>query len=206
MEITPMLANPDIEPEITIDLDTRVINVPTELYNIAVVADDNAEMVVIRVPRYFDGNDFSKRNCTISYNNAVNRRGVYTVRNIIIEEDTLLLHWHISKFVTVKAGIISFVVEFKKEVDERGMSYSWSSLPAQMNVMSGLDDKVEIDEKDLSLYQTLLSHIQANDYRLASTLESIYQLQVDVSLLKQQFEGIDFSSIALLENEVLVEE
>lgn len=201
-----MSVNPDTEPEITINPDTREIDIPTELYNIAVVADDNSEMVKLRIPRYFDGNDLSKRNCTISYNNAANKRGVYTVRNITIEEDTLLLHWYISKFVTVKAGIVNFVVEFKKEVDERGLSYSWSTLPAEINVMAGLDNKIEVDERDISLYQTLLSHIQANDYRLASTLESIYQLQVDVSLLKQQFEGIDFSSIALLENEVFVEE
>ena len=73
------------EPEIIINPDTRLITVPKELYNIAVVSDDNAEQVKIRIPRYFDGNDFSTKKCTISYNNAIKERGVYTVSDIEIE-------------------------------------------------------------------------------------------------------------------------
>ena len=154
------------EPEIIINPNTRKIDIPEELYNIGVVADDNAEMVNIRIPRYFDGCDLSTRRCTISYNNALKERGVYTVNEIKIENDSLLLSWYISKFVTKKSGKIYFVVEFKKDMDERGRSYSWSTLPAELNVMAGLDDNIVIDESDLSLYRSLLSHIQATDRRV----------------------------------------
>lgn len=197
-----MSANPDTEPEITINPDTREISVPKELYNIAVVADDNAETVKIRIPRYFDGNDLSNRHCTISFNNAANRRGVYTVRNITIEEDSLVLNWNISKFVTEKSGKIQFIVEFKKEIDERGLSYSWSTLPTEMNVLPGLDNKIVIDERDLSLYQTLLSHIQANDLRVAnlmSKLEDLYQIKLTIELLTLQLTNLQ-SAFELLEN------
>lgn len=214
-EITPMLVNPDTEPEIIINPDTREITVPDELHDIAVVADDNAEMVKIRIPRYFDGEDFSLRNCTISFNNAANRRGIYTVRNITIEEESLVLSWYISKFVTEKSGKIHFVVEFKKEIDNRGMSYSWSTLPAEMNVMAGLDNAVEVDERDISLYQSLLSHIQANDLRVANLMtkfEDLYQIQMSIELLtaqladlKSAFELVE-DTTAYLENETLIEE
>lgn len=215
IEITPMLVNPDTEPEITISPDTREITVPPELYNIAVVADDNAEMVKIRIPRYFDGEDFSLRNCTISFNNAANRRGIYTVRNITIEEESLVLSWYISKFVTEKSGKIYFVVEFKKEIDNRGMSYSWSTLPAEMNVMAGLDNAVEVDERDISLYQSLLSHIQANDLKVATLMtkfENLYEIQIAIEQLTSQltdlkaaFELVE-NTTAYLESETLVEE
>lgn len=199
-----MSANPDTEPEITINPYTREINVPTELYNIAVVADDNAEMVKIRIPRYFDGNDLSKRNCTISYNNAANRRGVYTVRSIIIEEESLVLNWYISKLVTEKSGKIYFVVKFKKELDDRGMSYSWSTLPTEMNVMAGLDNKIVIEERDVSLYQSLLSHIQANDLRVANLMtkfEDLYEIQMTIELLTSQLTDLK-SAFELVENSV----
>ncbi|WP_342759374.1 hypothetical protein [Kineothrix sedimenti] len=215
IEITPMLVNPDTEPEITINPDTREITVPPELYNIAVVADDNAEMVKIRIPRYFDGEDFSLRNCTISFNNAAKHRGNYTVRNILIEEESIVLDWYISKFVTEKSGKIYFVVEFKKEIDNRGMSYSWSTLSAEMNVLPGLDDAIEIDERDISLYQSLLSHIQANDLRVANLMtkfEDLYQIQMSIELLTSQltdlksaFELVE-DTTAYLESETLVEE
>lgn len=192
------------EPEIIINPDKREIKIPQELYNIGVAGDNNAETVKIRVPRYFDGNDFSLRSCTISYNNASNERGIYTVREIEVEEDSLLLNWYISKFVTKKTGKIHFVVEFKKEVDERGLSYSWSTLPAELNVMAGLDDNIVIDEKDLSLYQSLFSHIQATDRRLADLMQQIGDISLlsfNLELLSSQMTDLK-STIDLLKNSV----
>lgn len=192
------------EPEIIINPDKREIKVPQELYNIGVAGDNNAETVKIRVPRYFDGNDFSLRTCTISYNNALNERGIYKVREIQVEEDSILLNWYISKFVTKKTGKIHFVVEFKKEVDERGLSYSWSTLPAELNVMAGLDDNIVIDEKDLSLYQSLFSHIQATDRRLADLMQQIGDISMisyNLELLSSQMADLK-STIDLLKNSV----
>lgn len=192
------------EPEIIINPDKREIKVPQELYNIGVAGDNNAETVKIRVPRYFDGNDFSLRTCTISYNNALNERGIYKVREIQVEEDSILLNWYISKFVTRKTGKIHFVVEFKKEVDERGLSYSWSTLPAELNVMAGLDDNIVIDEKDLSLYQSLFSHIQATDRRLADLMQQIGDISMisyNLELLSSQMTDLK-STIDLLKNSV----
>lgn len=192
------------EPEIIINPNKREIKVPQELYNIGVAGDNNAETVKIRVPRYFDGNDFSLRTCTISYNNALNERGIYKVREIQVEEDSILLNWYISKFVTRKTGKIHFVVEFKKEVDERGLSYSWSTLPAELNVMTGLDDNIVIDEKNLSLYQSLFSHIQATDRRLADLMQQIGDISMisyNLELLSSQMTDLK-STIDLLKNSV----
>lgn len=192
------------EPEIIINPNKREIKVPQELHNIGVAGDNNAETVKIRVPRYFDGNDFSLRTCTISYNNALNERGIYKVREIQVEEDSILLNWYISKFVTRKTGKIHFVVEFKKEVDERGLSYSWSTLPAELNVMAGLDDNIVIDEKDLSLYQSLFSHIQATDRRLADLMQQIGDISMisyNLELLSSQMTDLK-STIDLLKNSV----
>lgn len=192
------------EPEIIINPNKREIKVPQELYNIGVAGDNNAETVKIRVPRYFDGNDFSLRTCTISYNNALNERGIYKIREIQVEEDSILLNWYISKFVTRKTGKIHFVVEFKKEVDERGLSYSWSTLPAELNVMTGLDDNIVIDEKDLSLYQSLFSHIQATDRRLADLMQQIGDISLlsyNLELLSSQMTDLK-STIDLLKNSV----
>ncbi len=197
------------EPEIIINPNTRKINIPQELYNIGVVTDDNAEKVNIRIPRYFDGCDLSARKCTISYNNALKERGVYTVTEIEIDEDSLLLNWYVSKFVTKKAGKIYFVVEFKKDIDERGMSYSWSTLPAELNVMAGLDDDIVINENDISLYKSLLSQIQATDKRVADLMQQIsgiLQDSVNFDLLNNQIadlqSNVDFiqESVAYIED------
>jgi len=141
------------EPEMIINPNTRKIFIPKELYNICVTTDDNSEIVKIRIPRIFDGFDFSTKECIILYNNALKERGVYNVRGISIEDDSLLLPWHISNHVTKQSGNIYFAVKFKRSIDERGMSYSWSTLPAELNVMAGLDDDFIISEGDASLYK-----------------------------------------------------
>lgn len=164
------------EPEIIINPDIRTITVPDELYNIGVVSDNNAEMVNIRIPRFFDDCDFSTKDCTISYNNALKERGVYIVRGMEIENDSLLLHWYISNHVTKKSGKIYFVVEFKKNIDERGMPYFWSTLPAELNVMASLDDNIVITENDNSLYRSLLLSLQATDKRVAELMQKVGQM------------------------------
>lgn len=203
------------EPEIIINPDTRKITVPQELYNIGVVSDDNAELVRIRIPRYFDGNDLSTRTCTISYNNALKERGIYTVNEKEVSDDSLLLSWYISKFVTKKSGKIQFVVEFKKEVDERGMSFSWSTVPAEMNVMSGLSDSIVIPESDLSLYQSLIDKIQSTDKRLSNLMQQIGDISLliyNIELLSTQIKDIKSTvdllkeTTAYLETETLIKE
>jgi len=140
------------------------------------VSDNNAEVVKIRIPRYFDGCDFSTRTCTISYNNALKERGVYKVMEMDVDENSLLLSWYISNQLTKKSGKVYFVVEFKKDIDERGMQYSWSTLPAELNVLAGLDDNITINESDISLYRSLLLSIQATDRRVADIIQQIAQI------------------------------
>lgn len=172
-------------------------------------------MVNIRIPRYFDGCDFSTRTCTISYNNALKERGVYIVREIQIEDDSLLLSWYISNNVTKKSGKVYFVVEFKKNVDERGMSYSWSTLPAELNVLAGLDDDIAIDESDISLYRSLLFSIQSTDRRVAELMQQIGQisnsdekieaLNLQVDKIKSDINSLQ-QDIAYLEPDEIMED
>lgn len=93
-----------------------------------------------------------------------------------VDENSLLLSWYISNQLTKKSGKVYFVVEFKKDIDERGMQYSWSTLPAELNVQAGLNDDIAIDENDNSLYRSLLLSIQATDRRVADLMQQIGQI------------------------------
>ena len=56
--------------------------------------------------------------------------------------------------------------------------------------MAGLDDNIVIDESDLSLYRSLLSHIQATDRRVTGLIEqigNITQPSVNLDLLNRRF-------------------
>lgn len=154
------------EPELRINPNTRKIFIPNELHNICVASDDNSEIIKIRIPRFFDGFDFFTKDCTITYNNALKERGIYIVNEIEEFEDSLLLSWYISNHVTKKAGKIYFVVEFKTSNAEHNKTYSWSTIPAELNVLPWLDDNVKYtDDKDgdkIINHLSLFSHKHHN--------------------------------------------
>ncbi len=160
------------------------------------MSDNNAEVVKIRVPRYFDGCDFSTRACTISYNNALKERGVYTINETEVDDSSILLSWYISNHLTKKSGKVHFVVEFKKDIDERGMPYSWSTLPAELNVLAGLDNNISIDEGDISLYRSLLYSIQSTDRRVAEMMQRLSQ----ISSSDEKIESLKTQANELIEN------
>lgn len=152
------------EPELIINPNTRKIFIPSELYNICVATDDNSEIIKIKIPRYFDNCDFSNKECSITYNNALKERGTYKVTEIDILEDFIVLNWCISNHVTKKAGKIYFVVEFKSSNAEHNKTYSWSTLPAELNVMQWLDSHVTYTNDDNSSIEYIRqnSHVHHN--------------------------------------------
>lgn len=93
------------------------------------------------------------------------------------------------------------MVEFKKNIDEHGPSYSWSTLPAELNVMAGLDDDIAISESDISLYKHLLSCLQATDRRVAGLMQQIGQGQnPEINLLKEKLNELKAAVDDLREN------
>lgn len=184
-----------IEPEITVDTNTREIYVPKELYNIGVVGDNNAESVVIRMPRYFDGNDFSTKNCHISFNNALMERGVYDVEKIDVSDDFIFLEWEIRNNVTKKDGIVHFIIEFEKKPDERGKDFYWTTKPASLSVSKGLDDEIVNTENDYSLYLNLLNSIQQTDAKISSLVEMVMTTNESIALLEERVAAIEANTV-----------
>lgn len=130
------------EPELRINPNTRKIFVPHELYNVCVSTDDNSEIIKIRMPRYFDGYDLASKECSIIYNNALKERGKYKITDMEIFDDSLLLYWCISNHAAKAKGKIYFVVEFKASNAEHNKTYSWSTMPAELNILPWLDNNV----------------------------------------------------------------
>ena len=166
------------EPEMIVNPNTRKIYVPKELYNIAVRFDDNAEVLKIRIPRYFDDCDFADKICNIIYNNALGERGTYQVDERIVNDHDIVLSWYISNDVTKKEGKIYFVVSFSADVDNRGKSYYYSTLPAELNVLPSLaDGNTGLDNIEITVIDKLLanSHNHTNKNILDTITEAIIE-------------------------------
>lgn len=191
--LSPMMLNSDIEPIIQIDSDLRQINIPPELYNIAVSGDHLSETIFFNVPRYFDGKDLSEHDCLIRYINAGGEYGESDVCDVEVNATNIKFGWAIDNMVTRYTGIIKFTVQFET-VNE----YQWQTTPAELHILAGLNIENTITNKDDVLFRSLITQIQ----NLQRTLNSI-QIEVDkISSLESQVKKLTQDINYLKENVV----
>lgn len=188
------MANPETEPKITVDMDTRIVTVPHELQNIGVVSDNNAETVYIRMPSTtFDGRPLTDKTVYIEYINAGREYNTYQITEVEVEDDTIKLGWTIDNNVTRYAGTVSFQISFELDKD-----FKWSTVPATINVLAGLDIDSTIPSSETVIVSALFdrmnkleaiidnytSSIDKINDNLIDIQEQINTLQQDVDYLK----------------------
>lgn len=180
--ISTFMLNPDTEPIIEIDADKRKISVPDELMNIAVAGDHLSETIYFSIPRYFDGEDLSERDCTIRFINAGNEYGEAEVCDVNVDESTIYFGWCIDNKATRYSGKINFTVQF--DTVDNNILYQWQTTPAQLNILAGLNIEKTITDKDDVLFRSLASRID----NLYETVESLQNISNRLAALALQIE------------------
>lgn len=200
--IIPFSLNPTNEPVIEIDSDSRIINVPDGIKTIGIVAGDHlAETFYFHISRYFDERDLSKHQAIIRYINAGNEYGESKPVDITIEENDITLGWTLDNKVTRYAGEVSFTIQW--ETIENGVSkYQWQTLPAIINIKSGLDIEKTITDKDDLLFRTLSNQIQDLQEKYDSLINS--NILTNIDNLLEKLNKLEMSVKYLEENVVYV--
>lgn len=153
-EVAVRTVDPVTEPHIVVGAD-RVITVPDALRRIAVQFDHDVETVTFDCPRYWDGLDMSQMRIYINYRRPDKYKDAYLAKNVVPDEnDPSIMHfeWTISRNVTEKDGILSFLVCIKKADEEDNEVNHWNSeLNNQMYVSEGMecgDESILIEYPD----------------------------------------------------------
>ena len=188
--VSLMMLDQDTEPIIEINSDSRKINIPEELYNIAVTGDHHCETIYFRISRYFDGADLSNHDCIIRFFNAGHEYGEEDVCDVEIFEDYIKFGWNIDNRVTRYSGEIEFSVQFET-IDE----YQWQTIPSKLNILQGINVENAITDKDDSIFRTLsrqidyikkqISLIQIETNKVSELSQQIDSLIDDVNYLKE---------------------
>lgn len=197
---TPMLMmlEPDTEPEITVDMDKRIITVPTELQNIGVVDDNNAETVYIRVPSTtFDGIDLTDKTAYIKYINAGNEYSAYEITDRNVEGNSIKLGWTIDNNVTRYAGIVSFQLAF-----ELSTNYQWSTVPTTINILAGLNIDSTIPSGETAIVSGLFNKVNNLESLINSISSKINSDNNDISDLQDRITKID-NELSILKDRVV---
>ena len=133
-----------------VDLNTRTIHGPKTL---SVRRDHRAEVIYLKVDRYYDYMDLTNTICIIQYklpNETIPR--VYIIpffdTSTCAKEDKILLPWVIGGPVTAKPGIVEYSLRFYKieklSDNDIKLIYNLSTLPAESEILDSLEGDGEI--------------------------------------------------------------
>lgn len=170
------MLNPELEPRIKVNLETREIIVPELLKNIGVTEDDNAETVYIEVTDKYDNIPLDDKTVFIWFKNA--NEELYcteiTELNIQHEDGMLIIAWKIDERLTRYSGTVSFSMQFAAN------RYRLNTLSAELNVLRGLEKYDYAPTLENNLYEQIIfsiSNIERRLGELSENAEKISDLQ-----------------------------
>lgn len=149
---------------LTVDLESRQINIPDTVENLGVESDDSVRVLHFQVPRQYCDVDLSTFDIRVNFKNTSGAGGSYDVANFSIEEGMIKFDWLVERPVTVKRGDVVFNVCFREiinDVVDREFNTSIATLP----VLEGLETGEEIVEEHIDILEQLLNnsvHVRAD--------------------------------------------
>ena len=160
------LVVPFDEPYFEIDANTRTIAVPDHFkkYGVGVQGDNLAEMLVFKVDRYFDHQDFLEADVAITW--SFTPKGsrtpiIGTPQKGFAQDSELEPGYIVFGFIITRemaqntlgeltSGTLTFAVSFYKEDPDEAYAYSWNTIPVSVTINEGLELKDPSLVKDVS--------------------------------------------------------
>lgn len=192
METNTLIQNTRLEPKILVNLNTRKITVPEELYKIGVTGDNCAETVYIQVPDSYDDVLLNDKKAYVWFQNAKGEPCDIELTDITHIDNFLIIGWSIDERLTRYAGKVQFQLQFSAN------NYILNSLSGEFEVMEGLDVYSTAPPLENNLYEHLLRRISNLEQEVRSINQSIEQIsEINLKLTAQE------TFIAELKNEMI---
>ena len=119
-----------------VNINNRKIFMP-ENVQMVVARDNVSQIITFKINRYFEGVDFSEKDCAIKYINANKEYGKVNAANVEVEDDKFIFCWILDDNVAAKAGVVKFAIEFSG-LNEHNQPYIWQTTAALLKVEEGI--------------------------------------------------------------------
>lgn len=100
----------EVEQVLTINWETRTIDIPKKLTNLGVEYDDDTKHLKFKAPRYYHGTDLSEFRVAVGYWNANEEPDVHYPKDIVVDDSTLTFTWVVGPHAYIKRGNVEFLV------------------------------------------------------------------------------------------------
>lgn len=148
------------EPTFDVDMDKRTITVPAVFQSagLGVKGDTNAEIIIFKVPRWFDAMDLFNQQCFVQWTNASNKIAKEGNSPVVLkdaDENYMYLGWIITADMTESSGTLEFALRFFS-LEGETVKYSISTQKASCSIKNTLNLDVITAKIDSELENLIL--------------------------------------------------
>ena len=147
-----LLASDQCDDILKVDLDNRIIIIPSSVTNIGVESDDAVLKLHFSMPRIYHGTDLSEFAIRINYENANGEGDVYTVLDPVIEEDKINFDWIVGRHTCTSKGTVEFILCLVK-MDGDVILQEFNTTVAKLPVLQGKETGEAIIEENYDLLE-----------------------------------------------------
>lgn len=176
---------------LVVDLETRIIEIPTNIRVLGVESDDDVRRLHFRMPRYYGEVDLSEFNIRVNFKNG-KQGDLYFVNDVVLsDDDEITFSWLVDRTAFSKQGEVTFSLCMKKFDDEGATIQEFNTTVASLPVLEGLETDKLVIQNNPSAFDSLL-------YRLYA-VEAVHELGKNgyytIVKVTENDEGILFSIV-----------
>ena len=167
---------------LSVNIQTRTIDIPASIKNIGVESDDDVLRLPFTMPRYLGDVDLSEFDIRINYLNAKSEGDAYLVSDAVVGDDDITFSWLVGRWATIYKGNVTFNVCLRKLDDEGIVTQEFNTTVCSLPVLQGLETDEAIVEKYPGVFMQLVNEavdgiIEADkeyiDARIANIIVSV---------------------------------
>lgn len=138
----------EVEQVLTINWETRTIDIPKTITNLGVESDDEVKHLKFSAPRYYHGTDLSTFKVRINYLNANQEGDIYEPKDVTVTTNSIEFTWIVGRFATMYKGDVEFnvcmIILDAEGVIDKEVNTTTSILP----VLKGLETVPALMEEE----------------------------------------------------------
>lgn len=145
----------DTKSYLTVDLRSRVINVPSDIKILGVESDDEVNRLYFKIPRFYGEVDLADFIVRINYTNANGDGDLYHVEDVTEDSGMLIFSWLVGRFAFTKQGNVNFSICMLKTDDFGVIDQEFNTTICSMPVLKGLETVEMFVEEERDALQAI---------------------------------------------------
>lgn len=175
---------------LVVDLDTRIISIPTSVKILGVESDDDVRHLRFKVPRNYGEYDLSTFSIQVNFKNAKGSGDFYLVNDLTVTDDgNMTFTWIVDRHAFEREGEVDFSLCMKKFDGEGVIIKELNTAIATLPVLKGLETTKAVVENNASAFDSVLFRLYAIEAATGNSQNGYYT----VVSVENTDEGVELS-------------